>query len=296
MTDAELPDAWVVLPPTEILATVDVAAVPEIPYASLRGLLIPVRDADGALADWELSAGVLGEPELLAEYRAWRARWKMNWPMGPVSNIDALRRTIVEMGHAVAEPLDGLLAALSEVEATGADGLPYEVHPDSTGALLEGLEALRLALLDTIEAGPGAGIVDDMPGSGRQVGLARTWVPDDVEHVLAATAATAVVVRPGDGLVVLHHGPAFESFPWVTEVNLLHDPAIVFDDQGERLELSGEQARPLGWLVPRSLRWHVRTVPLVAVWAQLFVGLPEALAAAAAGDGTVRFTTRLPLR
>ena len=281
------PSDWVVLPPAEILAVVDLAAVPEIPFAALRGLLVPVRDDDGRLVDWTMLASTLDDPEAMAIYWQWRRRWRTSWPIGPVANIGALRRTAAEMGHRLGPHLDELLGALAGVE--GDDVL---WSPDDADDLLLELDALRLALIDTIEAGPGAGIVDEMPGPTRVAGLARTWVPDDIELVLAATSSTAVVVRPWDGLVVVHDG---RSLPGVVHVDLLDDPVVVTNDTGDRLELAPDEARPLGWLVPRSLRWHVRTVPLVTVWTALLVGLPEALLAARAVDRPVQFTTELPL-
>ena len=292
MSETEHPDAWVVLPPPEILATVDIAAVPQIPYASLRSVLIPVRDDDGRLVDWHLSATAMDEAETMAEFWAWRRRWRSSWPIGPVSNIAALLRTADEMGHHVGEELAVLLRQLAGVEGGEVVFDSDEVAVDE---LLAQIEALRLALIDTIEAGPGAGIVDDTPSASRQPGLSRAWVPDDVEHVLAATASTAVVVRPGDGLVLLHDGPRFRSLSWVTTVDLRSDPVVVTDDQGEQVELAQDQARPLGWLVPRSVRWHVRTVPLVTVWTALLTGLPEALLSAAGIGAEVRFTTELAL-
>lgn len=291
MNETDRHDPWVVLPPAEILATVDLAAVPQIPFASLRSALIPVRDEDGRLIDWHLSATAMDEPETMAEFWAWRRRWRSNWPIGPVSNIAALIRTAHEMDHHLGDELAALLAQLVDVEA-GEVVCPLE----QAGDVLAQVEALRLALIDTVEAGPGAGIVDETPSAGRQPGLSRAWVPDDVEHVLAATATTAVVVRPGEGLVLLYDGPQFRSLTWVTDVDLLADPVIVADDRGERIGLDPEQARPLAWLVARSLRWHVRTVPLVTVWTALLTGLPDAFAAAEAAGADVRFTTELALR
>lgn len=159
--------------------------------------------------------------------------------------------------------------------------------------VLPQLEALRDALRDTIEAGPGAGIVDDTPGAGRGVGLSRTWVPDDIELVLAATSTTAVIVRPGDGLVVLYDGPQFRSFTWVVDVDLLGNQVVVTNDEGVQLQLAPEIARPLAWLVPRALRWHVRTVPLVTVWTPLLTGLPDAIHAARHAHTDIRFSAQL---
>lgn len=279
---------WVVLPPAEVLAVVDVAAVPEIPFAALRGSLVPVRDDAGRLVDWTLIASALDDPEAMATYWQWRRRWRTSWPVGSTANLVALVRIAGEIGHGLGPHLGALLAALATVEA---DEVAWPL--DDADALLLELDALRLALIDTIEAGPGAGLVDETPGPGRVAGLARTWVPDDVELVLAATGSTAVVVRPWEGLVVLHGGPHYRAFPGVVHADLVHDPAVVTNDLGEQLELSSDEARPLAWLAPRSLRWHVRTTPLVTVWTSLFVGLPEAVHAAAASGAELRFTTEL---
>lgn len=281
---------WVVLPPAEILAVVDLAAVPEIPFAALRSSLVPVRDDDGRLTDWTMLASAMEDPEAMATYWQWRRRWRTSWPIGPVPNITALVRVAAEIGHRVGPRLGDLLGALQGVERE-------DVHWSCEHAddLLLELDTLRLALVDTIEAGPGAGIVDETPGPTRVTGLARTWVPDDVEQVLAATGTTAIVVRPWEGLVLMHDGPHFRAFPNVVHVDLLDDPAVVTDDEGRRLELSPDEARPLGWLVPRALRWHVRTIPLVTVWTALFVGLPEAVTAARTVGRHVQFTTELPL-
>lgn len=281
---------WVVLPPAEVLAVVDLAAVPQIPFAALRGSLVPVRDDDGRLVDWTLLASALTDPEAMATYWQWRRRWRSSWPVGSVANLVALVRIAAEIGHGLGTQLGGLLDALAAVEA---DDVVWPL--EDADALLVELDALRLALIDTIEAGPGAGLVDETPGPGRVTGLARTWVPDDVELVLAATGSTAVVVRPWEGLVVLHGGPHYRAFPGVVHADLVPDPAIVTNDVGERLELTSDDARPLAWLVPRSLRWHVRTTPLVTVWTSLFVGLPDAVAAARATGSELRFTTELPV-
>lgn len=278
------------LPPAEVLAVVDVAAVPEIPFAALRGSLVAVRDDDGRLVDWQLIASALADPEAMATYWQWRRRWRTSWPIGSVANVVALVRIAAEIGHGLGPHLGGLLAALATVED---DEVCWPL--DEADALLGELDALRLALIDTVEAGPGAGLVDETPGPGRVAGLARTWVPDDIELVLAATGSTAVVVRPWDGLVVLHGGPHYRSFPGVVHADLVHDPAVVTNDLGERLELSADEARPLAWMAPRSLRWHVRTTPLVTVWTTLFVGLPDAVQAARSVGSDLRFTTEMPL-
>jgi nucleoside-diphosphate-sugar epimerase len=65
------------------------------------------------------------------------------------------------------------------------------------------------------------------------------------------------------------------------------DEVVVVDPRGGSAHLPLARCRPLGWLVPRSLRWHVREIPLVVVWSLLFQGLPEALRAARDTGGWV---------
>ncbi len=287
--DTEHPTpAWALFPPAEIVATVGLAPVPQIPFASLRGSLVASYDADGVLVDWSVAASALDDPELVAEYWRWRRRWQSSWSVGPISNLAALLRTVDEIEHDLGPQLAQLLRQL-----IAAQGEVVDWPVDDAPGLLHQIDALRDALRDTIEAGPGAGIVDDTPGPGRSVGLSRTWAPDDIELVLSATSTTAVIVRPGDGLVVLYDGPQFRSLTWVVEVDLLGDQVVVTNDEGDRLELTPELARPLAWLVPRSLRWHVQTVPLVAVWTPLLTGLPDAIRAAELVHADIRFSAQL---
>ena len=96
--------------------------------------------------------------------------------------------------------------------------------------------------------------------------------------MLAATPGTTVLLRVDDGLVLVH-GPPDDaiSFAGVSAVDLRHDTVLVLNERGSSLRLSQRDARPLGWLVPRSLRWHLRPIPIVAVWSMLFEGLVAAL-------------------
>jgi hypothetical protein len=290
--DTEHPiEGWSLLPPAEIVATIDLAPVPQIPYASLRHALVPVRDPAGRLVDWEVAASTLDDPEVVAAYWDWRRRWKQQWPIGPVSNVAALVRATELMGHPLGVELGDLLPRLSATQA-------QDVHwaPGDDDAACAEIEALRVALVDTVEVGPGAGIVDHTPGPGRGHGLSRSWVMDDVEQVLAASSITTVLVRPDEGLVVRYTGGVPVTVTWVSDVDLLSEPAVVVSDDGTRLELSPEAARPLAWLVPRALVWKVITVPVVLVWAQLLTNLPEAIRAARAIDSRVCFTTAAPVR
>jgi hypothetical protein len=264
------PDSWVVLPAPELAATVVVAPAPQIPLASLRELLTPVHDDDGRLRDWLLFGSGFEHPDAVAEYVAWRSTWRPDWPIGPLSNVHTFAEEVHEIEHDLGRTLDQLLARL--LRAGGED---VTVPADAAADLLDELEMIRLAL--SVDPRLGSGIVDDMPALTRGHGLSRTWAPSDHEVVLAATSSTAVVVRPNDGLTVLHGGPEHRAFTGVTGADLRTEWVVVGNDRGASLRLSLHDARPLGWLVPRSLRWHVVPVPLAAVWAPLFTGLSAAL-------------------
>jgi hypothetical protein len=280
------PETWVVLPAPELIAAVDAAPAPEIPLASLRELLTPVHDDHGRLRDWLLFGSGFEHPEAVAEYVAWRRTWRPHWPIGPLSNLASLAEEAAGIEHDLGRTFDALLARLVR-----AGGEPVDVPVDDAAALIDEIEMVQLAL--SVDPRSGCGVVDDMPALTRGHGLSRTWAPSDHEVVLAATASTAVVVRPNDGLTVLYGGPEHRAFPGVTGADLRTEVVVIGNDRGASLRLTLHAARPLGWLVPRSLRWHVVPVPLAVVWAPLFTGLVEALRASVAHGEPVVITSEI---
>jgi hypothetical protein len=288
-------DAWVRLPPAELLGAVQLQPTPNIPLASIRELLRPVHDDNGQLVDWVLVASGFEQHDAVSAYWHWRNTWRRHWPLGPISNVASLTEVIADIEHDLDRGLDRLLASV-----VAAAGRPVTVSVDEAPALITELVTVRLAL--SADDRTGHGIVDDMPARSRGTGLARTWVtpsrPDDsdaseveVEVILTGTPTSAVVLRPdagASGLVVLHGGPPHAAFVGVTAVDLRGETAVVLNERGMSLRLDLHEARPLSWLVPRSLRWHVRAVPIVTVWAPLFEGLGAALSnAMASGEPLV---------
>jgi hypothetical protein len=268
-------DAWVHLPPTELLAAVQLQPTPDIPLASIRELIRPLHDEHGELIDWLLVASGFEHTDAVADYWRWRNSWRRHWPIGPISNVESLRDAIDEIEHDLDRALDRLLTSV-----VVAAGRPTVVDADEAPELLAELATVRLAL--SVDERLGHGIVDDMPVASRAEGLARTWSVPSLERgetILAGTPSSAVVLRPGTGLAVLHGGPPFDVFEGVTAVDLRGETAIALNDRGASLRLDLLDARPLAWLVPRSLRWHVRAIPIVAVWALVFDGLGAALRA-----------------
>jgi hypothetical protein len=278
------PDTWVVLPAPELMATVVLAPAPQIPLASLRDLLTPVHDETGRLCDWQLFGAGFDRPDAIPEYLAWRSAWRRQFPIGPLSNVVTLASEAADIEHDLDRSFDELLTRL--IRAGGEDVVvPLADAP----ALLDEIEMVRLAL--SVDPRLGSGIVDDMPALTRGEGLSRTWAPGDREVVLAATSSTVVVVRPNDGLTVLHGGPEHRAFPGITGADLRNEVVVIGNDRGASLRLPLHEARPLGWLVPRSLRWHVVPVPLAVVWASLFTGLTDALHASVSHGEPVVITS-----
>jgi hypothetical protein len=281
--------AWVVLPPVELVAVVRTGPAPDIPIASLRALVVPVEDADGRLADWRLDDAMISDPDraspdALRTFRAWQSTWTRRWPIGPVSNVRSLARELDGIAHD--DDLDGpgraehpdrsLLEHTLARIALAAD-TPCTIDPVDAADVLEQLQLVRLAL--SIDERHGVGVVDDMPISSR-----------------STSSSTSLTLRPGQGLVLRHvRGAAVgnhddldvEHLDGVVAVDLRGDFSLVLNDQGRSVRLLPHDARAVAWLVPRSLRWHVRPIPLVTVWASIFAGLGDALATASATDSSV---------
>jgi hypothetical protein len=273
--DRSTVDDWVHLPPAELVVSVGVAPAPEIALASLRPMLTPLRDDDGVLIDWsiDLTAVFDHDPDdaIISEYRSWRRTWCHEWPIGPISNIGSLYDAVSDVEHDLGRSFDALLERL-----IAADCADVTIVPQAADAITRELETVRLAL--SVDQRTGVGVVDDMPTRTRSTGLARTWVPPDHEMVIAATRRTSVLLHPDDGLVVVHgETESATTFAGVTAVDMRADTVLIMNSRGSSLRLTQTDARPLGWIVPRSLRWHVRPVPLVAVWTLLFDGLATAL-------------------
>jgi hypothetical protein len=276
--DRSTVDDWVHLPPTELVASVAVAPAPEIPLASLRPMLTAVRDDDGQLVDWTIDLTEVFDIDptaaTISEYRAWRRTWRHDWPIGPITNVASLLDESSTIDYDTDRHLDGLLASI-----VAADGTEVSVDATAVPGLMADLETVRLAL--AVDDRAGTGLVDDMPTGSRSSGLARTWAPARTEVVLAATPRTSVLIRPDEGLVLVHGEPeSATTFTGVAAVDMRADTVLVLNERGSSMRLSQTDARPLGWIVPRSLRWHLRQVPLVAVWALLFDGLTHASAVA----------------
>jgi hypothetical protein len=238
-------------------------------------MLAPVRDADGQLIDWtiDLTAVLEHDPAIdaISEYRSWRRTWHREWSIGPISNVASLHDESGDIEYSADRHLDSVLELV-----VAADGADVVIAPTMAETIGRDIEAVRLAL--SVDDRMGTGVIDDMPIRSRSIGLARAWAPPRVDAVLAATPLTSVLIRPEEGMVLVHGEPgSATTFVGVTAVDMRGDVVLVMNDRGSSLRLSQSDARPLGWIVPRSLRWHLRPVPLVAVWTMLFDGLGAAL-------------------
>ncbi|MFZ4812321.1 MAG: hypothetical protein ACOYL9_13350 [Ilumatobacteraceae bacterium] len=272
-------DPWVLLPPADVVARAIVGPAPRMPLASLHGAVTAHHDTAGEIRDWVLDPAAIDNAGIVGTYRAWRSTWRPEWPLGPVTNLASLCREMADIDHDLDRRLERIL------ERVAQRGQTVAVPGAATDALLRELETARLAL--SVDDRVGWGIVDDMPAESRSGGLARTWAAPPNDQVLAGTGGSAVVVRPSGGLVLAERVDDRASAVSIAAVDLRHDEVVVVDPRGGSAHLPLARCRPLGWLVPRSLRWHVREIPLVVVWSLLFQGLPEALRAARDTGGWV---------
>lgn len=295
---------WLTLPPVELVVSVDLAPTPDIPLASLRDVLIPRYRDDGTLSDWVLSTADIERPGTAIEYRAWRRTWRRWWHLGSITNAVGLQRFVAELDDDLAPTLRDVLRRTVAGHEQGV-----VVSVDEMTSLADDLHLVRLAL--SVDDRTGTGIVDDMADPDRTSGLVRTWVRPERRSVLAATPNTAVLLRRDDGLVVLHgvhgHAHAHEhdrdaTDPGIAEViadivaaDLTDDPVVLTDRAGTQHHLTAAEARPLAWLVPHSLRWHLHDVPLAAVWAQWFAGWSDAMATAGRLGDDLTVTSQHPL-
>ena len=290
---------WLTLPPVELVVSVDLAPTPDIPLASLRDVLVPRLDAEGNLVDWVLSTADVEHRSTASEYWAWRQSWRRSWRLGPVTNVITLDRHLGELDHDMVSVARGIVRRTLD----GHDQGIVVTQPEAID-LADELELVRLAL--SVDERTGTGIVDDMADPDHPAGLARTWMRPDRKLVLAATPATAVLLRHDDGLVVLHgtggqHEPAMTDAtdPGIAEViadivaaDLRHDPVVLTVRGGTQRRLAAAEARPLAWLVPHSLLWHLHDIPIAAVWAEWFAGWAAAIEVASERGTDLRVTSQ----
>ncbi len=293
---------WLTLPPPELVASVDIAPTPDIPLAALRDVLIPRHRPDGSLADWVLSTADVERHSTALEYWAWRQSWRRSWRLGPITNVIALDRYVAELDPELVAVVRQIVRRIVDAHEQG-----IVVSLDQATALADELELVRLAL--SVDDRTGTGIVDDMADPDHPAGLVRTWVRPERRMILAATPATAVLLRRDDGLVVLH-GTTAEPDPAVPDAtdpgiadviadivaaDLRNDPVVLTDRRGSVHTLAAAEARPLAWLVPHSLRWHLHDIPIAAVWAEWFAGWASAIDLARARETEITVTSQPPL-
>jgi len=276
------PDVY--LPSAEILAIVAVEEVPDVAPPSLRGLVVALSD-NGRNVDWKLSTEASLQAGVIREYWSWRRRWTMSWSIAPTSNLLALIDIAGRSGHVLGPDLQAILDRMCTAE--------YEdvaFDPAAFDDLIPQLDALRDVLVNSADVAVGLELIDDTPGRppGRTL---RRLVTNAPESVLAASADTAVMLRRDEGLVVVHGDDLASEVGGITHVDLTGDEVVVVNHAGQRTHLAPSQARPLAWLAPNSLRWNVRQIPVVDVWAPLFDGLPHAVEAALWSGNSVNLTS-----
>ncbi len=283
--------SWSIFPTSEVLATVATAPVPDIPLADLREALVPQFDDDGHLVDWFITMPPAPGGDTLARYWAWRRNWATFWPVGALGNL----ANLLDRFGAGSLPLaPTLVRVLRQLTSSDDDVTVGRADAD---ALLVELGALRRSLAAATDTG--VGIIDDMPGKRRTIGIARAFAPPSGDIVLAATETLSVHLRPDDGMVVCQQragaSGATLDFVRLRSVDMRSTPVVMVDADGAQRTVAPFDARPLAWLLPRSLVWHVESIPLIDVWDMLLGRLPIAIGAAAEAHRPLRFTIQSPV-
>jgi hypothetical protein len=242
--------------------------------------LVPFVDAvevAGALVDWQMTrdAVAFGEPAVFEQYVAWRATWERVYVLDPVTSIARLA--------AVAAEFDGSGAA-ERLEQLAETGIERVVEPGGLGPLLAALTTVNEAVRG--RGSLGFGVVDATEGAHR-TGLAAAWSPGPATEVLAADEWMQVELDAA-GVRVCPAGAA--GLASIAEVEVTADGVRIVHPGGIAV-VPLERATPLGWLVPGAVRWRVRQVPEVLVWARTLAGVEAAARDATALGLPVRFTT-----
>lgn len=248
--------APVTFPDPPVVAVLAVDDVPHSPADSLAPYVVRVATSGGH--DWVLTddAIAFGADLVVQHYLAWRSSWVREVELDPLTSLLVL-----------ADVLDG-----GEIAATwGNDWVAGRATPVPDPALLADCLGVAHETI-TARSHTGWGFVNATPGR-PTTGLVRAWSPAGGSHVLAATSEVRVTIEREAGVCVYlaatSDGRRHDHVIGVDEVVVHDDGVDVIAASGE-LALDHRQGRPLAWVVPGALRWRVRAVPEVLVWAKTF--------------------------
>jgi hypothetical protein len=282
-----LQPTWAVYPSDEVVVTIAIGPVPDIAPAEIRALLLPQYGDDGRLVDWHISPPWIAGADALSTYWAWRRGWAAFWPVGSLYNLATLLSLLRGGDNHVSEPLVGLVEALT---TGGSDTVIDQTEAEAVAA---GVHDLRQRLAASSDVG--VGLIDDMPSPRRISGISRAWAIPQTDVVLTGDNTVSILLGKSDWISVRHGESQREVFAGLRAVDLRGDRALLVDRDGLELVLDPAAARPLAWLLPGSLLWHVEPVTLTDVWRPLLTGLPAAVEVARETVGQLRFTTQSPV-
>jgi hypothetical protein len=294
----------IIVPSAELAAVVRHGTVPDDVPDPLVAYVRPVVDADGAPVDWLLTEDTLAFADVSVPmfYAQWRATWERSWILDPLSSLERLVSAAREFE--VSAPSQTLLERILRPATQGPSGdmVHAELSTDEAQRLAAVIESLRDAVADRGRGG--FGFVDATPGRARS-GLARAWSGQDGPEVLVADRHVSVAIDAADGLsvtasataVTLGDGDSGDgtagdvvSLAAVQEVELGEAGVVVRNDRTS-ITLDLHHGRVLSWLMPGCMRWRVRPVPEVLVWAKTFAGLVDSAELAVALDRPVTLSS-----
>lgn len=283
------PEAMIRLPSVEVLAVVPAGgSVPPVPPATLADVVVPIL-SEGQIVDWALLTGFLFEVGVVDEFLAWRREWSDTFAVGSLSNIRALLGAARRLGRELDPPLQALHDQLTLTEYNDVIFAP-QPYADFAGTLVELRAALHRA--DGVVA---VALIDEMRSHRCGRAVMRRWARSAVDVVLCADEHVAVELREA-GIVVRHGTHRRSEFVDVRLADLTGDVVVLTDGAGRTVDLVPAQARPLGWLVPTSLRWSVQRIDVDEVWGPMLTAIANAIALARVSGSIVRWTTDLTAR
>lgn len=250
--------------------------VPREPPDDLIAFCIPVGESNDVV-NWSLTDDSIafGDHGVVGRFAEWRSSWEQAWVIGATDMLAIFASTAGGEPDRLSVRQRCLISRLCCTEHA-AHGRSFS--PIDLADLDDALQTLRNVIHE--RGGAGFGAVDATPGS-RRVGLLRSWVGTPDGTVLSS--ANGVTVRVDLEGLGLRFDDGRPTLGGITSVELIEASTVV-ETAAASAVLDAREARSIGWLIPESVNWRVRSLPEAVVWAHTFAAVSDARRLAASLD------------